>query len=236
MKCFIRFIDESERKNFNQSRCMFSISVGQQSHEGEFFSKTIDLINANFKSCVMIVDDSLQRHTMALEHSQDADYFYNISIREGDLWLERNRTVFERLNSLEKVVRWDYWLKHKEFNARKAIIESMIATNAAYAEAFNVSIQDFVEKYRKRNNNINNADIDRAKKLSYDFVLEECTALCLWTELECNYEVYHGLHNEAMRMTKEIFIFPNRPNLLKAVTLGFRNYKQLERQKFYCLE
>lgn len=235
-KCFFRFIDNKVKAKFGQSRCLFTISVGQQTHENEHFDATIDLIGKSFSSCVMLVDDSLQRHTMALSRTESPDYFYDISIKEGDLWLDRNKKYYGKLKNLEKIIRWDTWLKHPKFNEQKDSIESLINQDEKYAYSFEKSVDEFIKKYYGRIADNRSFDLNRAKRLSFDFILEECTALCLWADLNCHYEVYPNLHNAAINQTRERFVLSKNPNLLNVVTLGFRNAKQLKPQRFVCLE
>ncbi|MGD9152679.1 MAG: hypothetical protein PVG30_03350 [Gammaproteobacteria bacterium] len=235
-KCFFRFLNNEDKTIFQQSRCLFTISVGQQTHENEHFEATIELLNKSFKSCIMLVDDSLQRHTMAFNRKQNPDYFYEISIKEGDLWLERNKKYYENLQNLEQIIRWDNWLNHPKFNEQKEAIKKLIEKDKDYAYAFESSVRDFVTKYHNRISNNEKFNLERAKELSFNFILEECTALCLWVELNCNYEAYPNLHNAAINSTREKFVLPTRPDLLNVLTLGFRNAKQLEPQRFLLLE
>jgi hypothetical protein len=235
-KCFFKFVNDEVKAKFSQSRCLFTISVGQQTHEGEHFAATIELLNKSFKSCVMLVDDSLQRHTMALSRTESPDYFYKASLEEGDLWLKRNKKHYQKLNNLEKIVRWDTWLNHPKFDEHKKAIKNLINNDPEYAYAFETAIDGFVNKYCSRVANSAHFDVVRAKRLSLEFVVEECAALCLWTELNCQYEAYPNLHNLAINTTRERFVLSRNPNLINAITLGFRNAKQLAPQHFLCLE
>lgn len=233
-KCFFKFLNDEDRLKLKQSRCLFTISVGQQTHEGDFFRATIDLLNESFSSCVMLVDDTLQRYTMAIRERMPPDYFYDIAMKEGDRWLERNERYFARLDNLEKIIRWNTWLNHCEFGQQKNKIRSLICQDHEYASAFESSVSEYVDKCINRTQG-NNMDIMRMKKLSFDFILEECTALCLWTELACHYEAYPGLHNQAICETKARFIHNAQPSSLKTITLGFRQANQLTPQKFvFC--
>lgn len=235
-KCFFRFIQEEDKQKFKTSSCLFTISVGQQTHEGEHFSSTIDLINESFHSCTMLVDDSLQRHSIALNRLQDPDYFYEISLKEGDLWLERNKQYYEKLTNLKNIIRWDTWLKHPNFHSQREAIKKMINEDVNYKNAFETSVTEFITRYEQRLQDKKYFDPERGKRLSFEFVLEECTALCLWANLNCNYEVYPNLHNSAINETRKRFVLAKYPHLLNPVTLGFRNAKQLAPQRFIYLE
>ena len=74
-KSIFRSTSDDVKSQFKKSRCLLTISVGQATHEGELFAATMDLINASFKSCVLLIDDSLQRHTMAFNTAEKADFF-----------------------------------------------------------------------------------------------------------------------------------------------------------------
>lgn len=235
-KAILKGATVSDKIKFKQSSCLMTISVGQQSHEDERFSATIDLINTSFKSCVISIDDSLQRHTMALNHKKNADAFYNISLKEGDLWLERNKKYLNKLSIPTKLIRWDHWLQHKDFLIQQNKIRTLLKEDDEYRKTFTSSVETFLSKYIHRTANDRNFDLNRARKLSFDFVLEECSALTIWPELKCNFEVYPNGHNPAIEATKKRLVYPSFPDLLNSVTIIFRNVTQLEPQKFYLLD
>lgn len=235
-KCIFRFINSVDQGKLKQSRCLFTISVGQQTHEGSHFRATIDLLRESFGSCVMLVDDSLQRHTMAIGTNYLPEHFYETAIKEGDLWLERNKKYYSQLENLDEIIRWDTWLKHRKFNEQKNAIQKLINEDVEYALAFKRSVNEYVDKCNFRAQGSEKLDLERAKRLSFDFILEECTALCLWTELNCSYEVYPNLHNAAINETRKRFVHNIMPGSLQAVTLGFRHAEQLAPQRFFLFE
>ncbi len=53
---------------FDQAHCLLTISVGQEVHEGEPFAATVALVRQQFARCTLLIDDTLQRHTLALLH------------------------------------------------------------------------------------------------------------------------------------------------------------------------
>ena len=233
VKAFFKYIDSQEKMRLKSSTCLFTISVGQQSHEGDRFSATIDLINNSFSSAIMLVDDSLQRHNMALNRKESADYFYETSIKEGDLWLKRNEKYYTKCKNLKKIIRWDYWRKHPNYQASHQNIKAALDQDAFYKEEMDYSINEFLNKYAKRLTNDIHYNLERAKKLCFDFILEECTAVTLWPELKAQYEAYPGLHNKAIEGTRKRFVANNQ--LLNPVTIGFRNAGQMLPQKFILL-
>ena len=131
-----------------------------------------------------------------------------------------------------KFFRWDKWLKHPNFNSQQEKIKDLINDDPDYRAAFDISISNFLDKYTERLISPNNLDINKARQLSYDFVTEECTALTLWPELNCHFEIYPNKHNSAIQETRKRFIKPNYPDLLHSITIGFKNAKQINPQYF----
>lgn len=230
-KAVYRYVDEERRASFNSSQCLLSISVGQESHENGKFEATIDLVNQSFESCVLLVGDSLQRHTMFLGQTEDADDLYNLAVLEGDAWLERNKKSYGKLNHLNKIIRWDTWLYHPNYISSQEMIKKMIDSDASYKQAFDRTIIEFLTRYCSRMATQADFNEKRAYQLCFDYLVEECTAMILWPELECHFEVYPSKRNLAMAETHRRFVLPNYPNLLHAVAIKFKNRKQLKSQQ-----
>ena len=234
IKAAFRYIDDSTKAKFHTSQCLLTISVGQEVHEKEKLSVTIDLVNKHFNSCILLIDDSLQRHTMALNEKNDVGYFYEASIKEGDSWLVRNEKYYKKLN-VQKILRWDTWLKHATYLSQKEIIKELIIKDILYREAFNSTVDEFLRRYTGRVNK-SEFDFDRGRQLCFDYLLEECTALCLWIETKCQFEVYPSCRNQAMSETHKRFVLPKYPELLHSVGIKFKNRKQLSPQCFESLQ
>lgn len=232
IKAVYRYIDEASRSKFSDSQCLLTISVGQEVHEGEKFEATIDLVNNSFQSCIMLIDDSLQRHTMVLDRKESAEEFYQISVEEGDHWLVRNEPYYSQLTNLNKIIRWDAWLKHPNYQAQQKFLQDMIKNDAYYADIFDKTINEFLTRYFARLLNKSDFDLARAYQLCFDYLLEECTAMCLWPELGCHFEVYPSKRNFAMDETHKRFVLPNNEELLHPVAIKFKNRKQLKPQQF----
>ncbi len=232
IKPVFKYNHNLDKETFKNSKCLLTISVGQEVHEGDKFAATIDLVNNSFNSCVMLVDDSLQRHSMALDKKENADFFYESSILEGDLWLERNKKHYQNLNILQDIIRWDKWLRHPNYLEQQHKIKALIAEKPDYQTSFDKTIDEFLRRFYPRLLEKSNFDMKRAWNLCLDYLIEECTALCLWTELNCNFEIYPGKRNLAMHETHQRFVLPFYPEMLYAVSIKFKNRKQLKPQQF----
>jgi hypothetical protein len=217
------------------SQCLLLISVGQEAHEGERFESTINLINASFSSCIISLYDSLQRYTMALDNTKDPKFFHDISVKEGDLWLERNEKYYSKLTIPKKITRWDSWLNHPNFSTQRNKLITLASNDLSYQAVFDSTIATYLSRYCKRIDDLSSFDNKRAHQLCFDYLIEECTVLCLWPELQCQFEVYPNRHNDAMEETRKRFIRPYYSNLLHSIAISFRNAKQVKPQCFQLL-
>ncbi len=107
----------NRREIFRQANCIIPISVGQnlKVHEGEKFSSTIKLVNLSFRSGTLLIDDTIQRHTMRIFSKKSEEEMISQTLTEGDLWLERNLNAYSSLTIDYKIMRWSEWLMHPLF-------------------------------------------------------------------------------------------------------------------------
>src|SRR5476649_1307103 len=105
VKTVFKYMDSGFREKLNNSKAFLTISVGQEAHEGERLASTMGLINSTFSSCVISLCDSLQRHTMGLLKMEDADSFYKQSMEEGDFWILRNESHYNKLTIPKNIIR-----------------------------------------------------------------------------------------------------------------------------------
>ncbi len=210
-----------------------TISVGQETHEDLRFAATIELINKTFRSCIITLHDSLQRYTIALNQVFAADYFYQQCIAEGDSWLARNEKFCKNSHKDFTVIRWDTWLIDPDFLNYKNKITSMIDSDFTYRSVFDETTNEYLNRYCKRLDNIHHFNRERAKKLCFEYLIEECAVLCLWPKSQCQFELYAGKHNAAMKETWKRFIAPVYSNPMRSITIRFNYRPDLQPQSFF---
>lgn len=217
----------SDRKNFPQSKCIMPISVGQQIHEGKKFLATIKLINASFKACTILIDDSVQRHTMKIDNVKNDDCLYQMAIKEGDNWLQRNESAYQNLTIPYNIMRWDDWLVHPSYKNSYEKVKNYYYSHQDYRKEIQANIETFLTRYFERVADPSQIDYQRAFSLCLDYLLEECAVMCLWVENKYEFEVYPSGRNQAMAATYDHLIKPSYPHFLKSVALRFKKYPGL---------
>lgn len=212
-----------ERKRFPQSSCLMPISVGQPIHEGEKFAAVIKLINGAFKRCTILVDDSVQRHTMGIMQHATPDELYQLAVKEGDDWLLRNEMAYNQLTIPFEILRWDDWYNSQNYIDSYVRVQKEYDSNDLFRHAIHANIDDFLTRYLSRFSAVD-VDYERASRLCLDYLLEECSVMCLWIEKAYDFEVYPSGRNKAMAATYEYLIKPHYPNYLRPVALRFKKY------------
>jgi hypothetical protein len=182
----------------------------------------------------MMIDDSLQRHTMVLDREESADELHDIAVAEGDSWLVRNEKYYSKLDNLT-IIRWDRWLNHPNYRSEQAMLKQVMHEDFTYKQIFDNTITEFLTRYCARLIAREDFNQERGYQLCFDYLLEECTAMTLWPELGCHFEVYPSKRNFAMDETHKRFVLPHYPDLLHAVAVKFKNRKQLKPQQFNLL-
>ena len=214
----------NDRQKFCNSNCIMPISVGQKVHEGEKFQATIRLIDRYFHSCTLLIDDSIQRFTLAIkEPSTKMEKLYKVALKAGDEWLEKSKHLYEQLTIPYKIMRWDDWRTHQEFSKFYTKVTLLYNTNNSYRDSIHESADEFVRRYSERVENVN-IDKQHAFDCCIRYLKEECSVMCLWALDGYQFEVYPSGRNKAMTATYEKIIKPSFPNLLVSVSLRFKKY------------
>ncbi|CEG58333.1 hypothetical protein [Legionella fallonii] len=223
VKASFRENPPEERKLFPQSTCLMPISVGQTIHEGAKFAAVIKLINSSFKKCTILVDDSVQRHTLGIINGASPDELYQLAVAEGEAWLKRNEIAYNQLTIPFDLMRWDDWYNSPNYINSHLRVQKEYDSNDDFRHALQANIDDFLTRYLSR---FNQGDIDheRAFSLCLDYLIEECAVMCLWTEQAYDFEVYPSGRNKAMAATYRYLIEPMYPNYLRPVALRFKKY------------
>ncbi len=115
-KAYFVGINDQQKKEFKNSKCVMIISVGQKYHEmGEFYA-AIALVNKHFGYCNILVCDTLQRHTMNISQQEvSEDELYVLSKTAGDKWIERNMQYISTLTIPYTISRWDAWIENDRY-------------------------------------------------------------------------------------------------------------------------
>lgn len=216
------FLYQTEEKaNFPGSHAVLLISVGQDVHEGSKLSAVIDLINRNFKSCDIAACDVLQRHSMQITDLSPIEDIYKKSSIAGSDWIARNNKHLQQLIIPNKIFSWEEYLLRPDFLIYRENIIIAYNEDSLFKQAMNETIDDFINRYERR---FISFDKERAFNCCFNYLVEECAILMLmWQKSGYNYIIYPGNMPKTLSATRDKFVAPVNPHLLKWVTVYVRN-------------
>ncbi len=204
---------------FTRSKCILTVSVGQPNHEGDKFFATVLAINKQFTSCIIMVCDSLQRHTMKISSQLNLNELHKESNRLGDEWIVRNSLAINQFNIPYQISRWDAWMHHRNYPEKRLSINSLYANDPLFKK----SIDETAHKFSERKMDISVVDRNIAFNLSKEYLLEECAIMLLQAEDGYQFEIYPSQRNDAMDYVYQQIISYTNKELMRAVSIKFKN-------------
>lgn len=225
VKAFFQNCKDEDIAQFKKSKCMLTLSINTAKHSaGHYLAAELSLVNLNFHACTLILGDTLQRFTMALDEDNSEDFFYKKTRELGDQWIIKNSNLLSALEIPFEIVRWDIFLAHPQFSKRLLLIQKTYLKEPEYQKALDKNIEEYLERIQSKN--ALKIPLEKAKKLCLNYLQEECAAMLIWVEKNCEFELYPSVRAKALQATYERFIEPLHPNLLKPISLRFKKVTQ----------
>jgi tRNA-dependent cyclodipeptide synthase len=213
---------DNKETYFQGKKALLFISVGQAYHEEGKFLSTIELVNKyQFKSCDIVMADTLQRHNFkgAMGNYQAYEYTKNA----GDIWLKRNQMALEQLKHQHQIIRWDELLFHKDYTNYRKLIDEEIARNEDYREALSSNARIYIERLQNINPNVAEEELF-ANGLEY-LVEEMPIVMPMWADMGYEIIIYPKPQTLGMKKTYEIFVQDKHPEKCQWVFMRFKKCK-----------
>lgn len=176
------------------------------------------LVNSSFKKFTLLIDDTVQRHTLKIFNTEKD--VINKCLLEGDLWLERNKSIYSLLTVDYNILRWNDWLSHPQYVLKRELMTELYSNNDSYKEAVNFTIHEYLTRIKNRE--YLDFDKNHAFNCCLEYLLEECAVMCLWAHEGFDFELYPTGRNLAMKVAYEIVVKKEYPGKLISVSLHFR--------------
>jgi hypothetical protein len=206
LKCSFTGVTDEKKQNFNNQRALLAVSVNNIQKNINRFSAILKLIFQYFENCTIIVGDTLQRHTLAMQSDKETTVCYDDVIALGDEWLAAHEKICKGYEGRIKIVRWDEWLNHPSFEESKLMIMDEMQKDSAYKQYFTESIDAYLNRYENRLTPANTFNRKKAESLCWDYLIEECAVFRLWPSTESHFVIYDGTYPSAMKETFIRFI------------------------------
>ncbi len=209
------------------------ISVGRHYHEEGRLESTLKLVNVYFKECLILIADTLQRHSLAMMNpKQSVEYFYKEASENGLSWINRNiGAITKHLSIPYKIQRWDDWLCHKNFQSYYEKVTELYELDSEYRRVVDDTANEFCKGVKNRTTFPLPENICT---LSIRYLLEESAVTCLWTDLPYEFQVYPSGGNEVLALARDKVIGPDVSQRLKELVVVFHKivYKRTKQSSY----
>jgi signal transduction histidine kinase len=193
-KAYFVGTSDQQKKEFKNSKCVMIISVGQKYHENGELQAAVSLIDRHFGYCNILVCDTLQRHSLAIEQNKSEEELAVLARNAGDKWIKRNMQYISTLTIPYEISRWDDWINKDRYRDYHEKVLKLYNSDDIYKKV----VEQIAQEFLSRRNNIKNYNL--ALDLCIKFLLEESAVACLWVESGYKYDVYPTRSNLAMIM------------------------------------
>lgn len=213
-------------QDLSNSAVALMISVGQHYHEGEKFEKTVLKLGQRCKNCVVMVNDTLQKYTLNIGNNHRLDYFYQVALENGNLWIQRNLPALKKMNIPYQIIRWDDWTRDEDYPWAKNKIDDLYLSNDYFRMAVKQTAENFISRFSKIHPE-KKIDLSRDFELCVNYILEDCAVILpLWAKKGYKYVLYPNQRTPAMQVAYD-FLVPH--HLLHQITLKFKR-KSFDRE------
>lgn len=189
-------------------KCVFGISLGSKNFvDSKRLEPCIKWISENFKTCQVLVCDSIYRLTIEVRHGLKGDEARLLAIGTGEKFVNENSFLFERYseNCCFEFRFASEIEKQSDFNIYYEEFKSVYRQN----EPFQGLVNSFAQTYLSRGEQVEKEQVDelRQKQLATTYLLEEsalttCLAKEGWSvivypgSIKTFEEISEGLHPE----------------------------------------
>ncbi|WP_371357598.1 tRNA-dependent cyclodipeptide synthase [Hydrocoleum sp. CS-953] len=198
---------------FNYDKCVFGISLGSKNFtDTKRIEACIKWISENFKTCLVLVTDSIYRLTMEVRQGIEGDEAWLEAIRTGEEFVNENTLLFEKYseNCRFELRMASEILERSDFNIYYEELENLYQKN----ESFQSMVKSFAQKYLNQGEPIEVEEL-KQKHLAIMYLFEESAInACLVKEgwlvfvypgsIKTFEEISEGLHPEVPEPLKQM--------------------------------
>lgn len=191
----VKVKSSAEWKQLN--RCHLGISLHNPNLAGEPLAAIVDWINAqHFDECFIDLSDTLHRHNIMNRTGLDEQAAGDRARHEGDMWLEENSGILDRLNLPFRLYRWDHWRESEDVAAGIAAFTQAYETGGDFRDAV---VRD-IETLSVRSGQ----ELDDARlSCGVRYLLEELAVLSFYFRDYPCAKIYPGREQSSFRIVRK---------------------------------
>jgi len=193
--------------------CVFGISLGSKNFvDSKRLEACIKWISENFKTCIVLVTDSVYRLTIGIRHGLKEAEAWHVAVKTGKEFINEHRILFEQYSGS---CRFELRLtseieKQSDFKIYYKELEGLYHKNGSFQSIVN----SFAQTYLNRSEQLENEQIYDFRKATKYFLEESALSICLVKEgwlvfvypgsIKTFQEISEGLHSEVPEPLKQM--------------------------------
>ena len=169
---YLRDLGKKGKVDLRNTGCVLSINCYSPVQEASYLKKTLKVISGFFKSYTIWIDDFLHRNTLQISQLEDKkDLSIRKSVEMGDIWLERNRDVYNSENAPSSIMRYSSCVESNNFLDSLEKVVNLYKENSDYHDLILEDMERWFEWYE-----LHFGYFNRKKAFPYclHFVIERC--------------------------------------------------------------
>jgi tRNA-dependent cyclodipeptide synthase len=208
------------RDIFPNSHGVIAVSVGTSAFEGEKFKALMALVNRHFKAVDIAVNDTLQRHTLAIRENLSVCSTQQKAYTAGLIWIEKNKAILESLSIPYKIVRWDKWLLNPHYNTHRQEVMKLYQHDPVYKHSMENTIKDYLARHSISDGSV---EYELAFTHCLNYLVEECAIIMgMWIQEKYQFVIYVGDILEVLATSHDHFVKPVDPHLLRWIRVKLK--------------
>jgi tRNA-dependent cyclodipeptide synthase len=175
----VKVLSNASWRNYKKAR--LDISLQNTKQVGEKFEATLLWALENFDEIEVSLADTLQRHTFSADYDIPLDKANNLTLREGDIWIQCHSDLLTRHNVVVK--RWDERIQDTAFEFFHNQVRELYSQDKTFKDLVNSDCQSFMSR---RNY------CETKKLFVLNYILEEQAVFSMLSERDQAIGIYPG--------------------------------------------
>lgn len=175
----VKVLSGATWRKFKSAR--LDISLQNPKQVGEKFEATLLWALNNFEHVEISLADTLQRHTFSADYNINLDKAYNLTLREGDMWLHYHDNIIKKFNI--PVVRWDDRIINPKFDLYCQMVRDLYLSDLAFKKLVNKDCNAFM---------LRRGYSEEQRLLVLNYILEEQAVFSMLSQKENSIGIYPG--------------------------------------------
>lgn len=167
------------------------ISLDNIKHTGLKLDSLMLWASYNYENLQINIYDDVQAYNLLAKQDISHIEALSASRKSGDDWMNDNALTLKKFGKV-RIFRYSDLAKQYSTESRTSQLHKLYSTNVIFKNLVDQDVLDYLSRVIKRNLSISSERIERIKKFSVLYILDELATMSLLNEHEDFVEIYAG--------------------------------------------